>query len=57
MGKLQKTNQSVMPLKALPSDSDRSKVVLDIGVWLDGLLSLDGDKSVRRLEVLLPIIK
>ncbi len=57
MGKLQKTNQSVMPLKALPSDADRSKVVLDIGVWLDGLLSLDGDKSVRRLEVLLPIIK
>jgi hypothetical protein len=57
MDKLKITNKSVIPLKALPSDEDRSRVVLNIGVWLDGLLSLDGDKSVRRLEVLLPIIK
>jgi len=46
-----------LPFKALPSDAARQKKVLELGVWLDGILSLDGDKSVRRLEVLLPIIK
>lgn len=58
MDKLEKRESSlVLPIKALPSDEARSKVVLELGIWLDGLLSLDGEKSVKRLEVLLPMIK
>lgn len=46
-----------VPLKALPSDEIYNKKILKLGVWLDGVLSLDGEKSVKRLEVLLPMIK
>jgi hypothetical protein len=58
MSDLIKTDASdVMPFKALPSEELRTKKVLEIGIWLDRMLSLSGDQSVKRLEVLLPMIK
>lgn len=46
----------VMPYKALPEEV-RTKKTLELGVWLDKMLSLTGDMSTKRLEVLLPMIK
>lgn len=46
----------VMPYKALPEEV-RTKKTLELGVWLDRMLSLTGDMSTKRLEVLLPMIK
>lgn len=49
--------RNVIPFFAMPSDIQRNEQTMNLGDWLDGLLSLDGDKSVKRLEVLLPMIK
>lgn len=46
-----------IPFRGLPSDSERQTKVLELGVYLDGLLSLSGEKSVKRLEVLLPMVE
>ena len=47
----------ILPIKALPSVEAQNKKILELGVWLDGLLSLQGDMSAKRLEILLPMIK
>lgn len=44
-----------MPIKALLEKTRKEKVLL-LGEWLDGLLSLQGETSAKRLEVLLPMV-
>lgn len=46
----------VLPYKALLEEV-RTKKTLELGVWLDRMLSLTGEMSTKRLEVLLPMIK
>lgn len=55
--KLSTLKHEILPIKELPSEEARTEAILHLGVWLDGMLSLDGEKSVRRLEILLPIVR
>jgi len=48
---------AIMPFKGIPDSPQRTSLILGLGVYLDAILSLDGAKSVMRLEVLLPMIQ
>lgn len=50
------TKVAKMPFKGIPDSPQRTSLILGLGVYLDAVLSLEGSKSVTRLEVLLPMI-
>jgi hypothetical protein len=46
----------IIPIHALPEEI-LNKHIFDLGDWLQGVLSLRGEESMKRLEILLPQIK
>lgn len=49
-------SENKLPLKAYP-DEMLNAVIIELSVWLSGLLSLTDETSAKRLEVALPAIK
>lgn len=56
--KLQTTRQELIPFKALAHDKDKIKTQLYfLGVFLERLLTLQGETSKQRMKVMLPMMK
>ena len=47
---------NIVPIHALPEEI-LNKQIFDLGDWMQGVLSLRGEESMKRLEILLPQIK
>lgn len=48
---------SLIPIHCMPSDDVRKAEILKLGAWLSRMLTLTGENSADRLEVILPIIQ
>lgn len=48
---------AIIPINAMPDDQARKEEILKLGAWLSRSLSLTGDNSADRLEVILPMIQ
>lgn len=50
-----KSTTNILPIREM-AEEDRTKKVLEFGIWLSKLLSLKDETSMERLEVLLPMV-